>query len=495
MCRIGIFSFFICSVALGMEISLDKPSFSSEFVVVESPLENQKASNLSDPEVFIEKSILKKPLVKKNLDGENVDFVKELSDITLGGALRVNKEIQVGGKVTYRSVSFEDSSDNFQGVSDSTFYGQWSFRDDLDMYGEITIPFVSQEFVTSDTLGTKVGAIKKIKLAQKIEATVNTGANYNSGNFSNIIDNSKTVYLNWGTKYDVSHKFDLILEGTNHFSIENSDYSGRIYLGGNYKLSDTYNIYSAASMANNRIDESMNLGIVTGLSYTPFEKEVVKEKPKVIVKQCGYENLNIKTPARKLTTAEVRILGELPLKGTELLNYEKAATKGDSGVPLNIDSMQVMAFDLSDLPPKNAIRGIRSATVYGSKTQFSESTHEIFCIHNKKVCSGEYKKGKGNNSYFKGKETPNDYFLGLGLGDQVDSYGGKAIFQKEVAIQLKKLLENVPRVSTLNYLYGNVSPFERLKKNTVYFVVGPNTRMDNATLSLTLTEDTCYGGR
>lgn len=399
----------------------------------------------------------------------------------------------------------------------SRFSHSWG----VGLSGELYIPTgAPDKFVSNESTGGIVRAIVERDFGF-LSWVTNTGyANFEKAKYRNI-DYSSQFLFGTGVNVPLGKKFALNVEGMVSRLNGNVSGPGDSLVGLQYAISENAKLNLAYSAASVEGGSSDSFRVIAGFKILPgyespkpaviheivHEVKVVKKVVKTIEK-CGPVKLQKTFGARRLSGKEKRMLKYLPYKST--VSYP-IQTKDLGEFTNSIDDVQyvkhaqvVFAFDLQDLPVERSLVKVDSAVLKMSVKKLlkeKNADHEILCLLNERVCSGELagevsRLSYANPRFFKGKETPNDYFSRQTAKNLVrTTMDGQFIYGMDLSLDLHKIIENSLSHDVRSLLYAKSADEEGVAAHTLYFAVGENTYVaSHASLNVSLTADTCQMG-
>jgi hypothetical protein len=436
-------------------------------------------------------------------------LVDDVSLFELGYAKNLNADWRFGFDLGYFSMKFNNVKSQ-GGLNDLRLTAKYQPGEKRDMnfavLYELYAPTGNSNLLLSSH-GAGAGGLGVFSYTHGAnEWSINLGLRYMLQAEYQGIDRTLQVPVLFGLKHEFDDNLNLNLETYANY-----------YPNSSYKNSDGETL-----LAIFRRFSSMQFGLGGGFGSTDSEPEaqyrvfaslkveLEKEKPVQVktveirtiekVKDCSNYPLSLSYSARPLSKQEMKDLKELPYSlpegSAKLLNYGEmsASEKGEN--PEVRNSLVVAAIDIYDLPPREWIQKVKSAVIGFSASVLKDSRREVFCFIGKNVCSGELNRGgeKGaiNEKFFRGRDTPNDYYMRQLLKKARTQK--LAHFRADMSLNVESLLENSMTESALELIYDRDLVREDGSR-TLYVVMAGNTYIKpDLKINLNITVNNCGGG-
>ncbi|MGK5089236.1 hypothetical protein WDW86_16930, partial [Bdellovibrionota bacterium FG-2] len=229
-------------------------------------------------------------------------------------------------------------------------------------------------------------------------------------------------------------------------------------------------------------------------------------------KTCGQRQVHREFLARAFSTQEMAELPTLPYRSTEkdpdrrfrhllpVLPLGGRSGITSDAVPFVKDSQVIFAFDLTDLPPKEAVISLEKAELVLALTKTSRepsTSTELLCFLDERVCSGEFFEDKFwkkniNPAFLGGKPPANNFFAQQFLENQVGSLDKDKLFSQTLTLRLSDLISGSSFHDVLDFAYAGVHSNQPVSKRVLKLEIADDTFVaKDSALKITLIEDTC----
>lgn len=472
-------------------------------------------------------NVVNQPLVLKDASGtSSTPIVNRMSSFEFLMAVPLSSQFMMAADISLNSVDVPGQSSKFS-LGDTRVFGKYKPKPlqnswfDIAFIPEIYFPTgQASAFTTNSSLGTGM-LIALEKNFSHIGFTLNTGYRYFSQAVYRNVDQKNQVPLALGAFIPVSQKISFNVEGSmnSYLSAGDSQRTGDAYAGIRCQFSKN-NILSAGVGISNlsSSSDSTSYRYMIGLTILPFVespativishesiREIRKTEVVSTTNQCEIKTKTIEAFARPLRDNEKEGL-VLPYNSSaehklQTLDLGQVTGVADNGTSYAKDTQTLFAFDLHNLPIRNSVVQINSAELKLNVSKLSNGTSnsigsEVLCFIGPSICSGELMSGSWlkniNRAFFRGKETPNDYFARQSIENKVSQVGDQTLYSGELSLSVKKLLENSEISDTMELLYDKALPTQKVKNKTLYMSIGNQTYLSSdAKLILNLSIDTC----
>ncbi len=229
-------------------------------------------------------------------------------------------------------------------------------------------------------------------------------------------------------------------------------------------------------------------------------------------KTCGLRQVQKEFVARPFSPTETSNLPTLPYRSTEkdpdrhfrhalpILPLAGRTGITSNAIPYVRDSQVLFAFDLTDLPPKEAIISLEKAELVLGLTKISHDSStstELLCFLDERVCSGElfedkFWKKNINPAFFGGKPPVNNFFAQQFLDHQVGSLDKDKLYSATLTLKLSDLISGSSFHDVLDFTYSGLPSNLPVSKRVLKLEIADDTFVSkDSALRITLIEDTC----